>query len=388
MHIQHLAGEIGGRGSCSPKERQASEYVRASFEAVNLEQIQVQEFRGSPSAYARYTLVIGVCLVSQLVAAFFQASEYFVASAIIHALSAWAFFAESDFQWNWTHWIVRSQPSQNVLARRTSINPSRRLVVLTAHLDSHRTPFFNSNATWQRIYNLGFRLLFVSLIINAISASLIATTDARLPRFLFFSDTIFLLIGLLAFLHADRTPYSPGAYDNASGVACMMALAGLLMEDPLNVTDCWFVATGCEETGAGGMQALMRAKGDSWREALWINLDQTGIGDLYVRLREGFLHRYGIQPRALSIAEEASRVSGIPLRKRVSQAFSDAAIALQKNQLVISLGASPIDPERETPRHQLTDTPEWIEPGTVQQTLRLVSGILSLWDRMETHHEG
>jgi hypothetical protein len=380
QHIEKLAGEIGARGSCTNEERRGSEYVRENFQKIGLDEIEIQDFKGSPSSYSRYALAFAVALLSQLLAGLRQSEWIYAFSAMIHAVSALAIYAESDFRWNWTHWFIRPKLSRNVLACSPARKIAKRMVVLTAHIDSHRTPFFNSSLTWQRIYNLGFGLLFFVVAINSGAATLLAIADLPILKIIFNFLGFLLLIGVIAFVHADRTPYSPGAYDNASGVACMLALAELVHSNPLDRTTAWFVATGCEETGAGGMQALLKSKSVVWREALWVNLDQSGIGDLYVRLKEGMLKRYAIQPAALSLAQQASQSSGIRLRERESQAFSDAVIALKGGYLAISLGASPSEPDQTTPRHQLTDLPAKIEHRTLRETLLFVSSLLELWE--------
>jgi hypothetical protein len=382
-HIQNLSADIGPRGSCTSGELDASNYVVSAFQETELQEVQTQEFKGSPSSYARYGVALGAALISQIVAGLWQIQGLYIAAAGIHVLSAIAMYAESDFRRNWTHWFVRSQPSHNVLACRPAQKTAERTVVITAHLDTHRTPFFNSNLTWQRLYNLSFRLLFLSLISGAVFAGILGYSELLILKILFHAQGVLLALGILAFLHADRTPYSPGAYDNASGVACMLSIAEDLKNNPLENTTAWLIATGCEETGAGGMQALVKAKSDSWRDALWINLDQTGIGGLYIRLREGMLRRYAVQPAALHIAREAASISRIELRERASQAFSDAIIAFQNGLQTISLGASPTEPGHETPRHQSSDVPERIQQETLHQTIRYVIGLLSIWDQQE-----
>ena len=58
-------------------------------------------------------------------------------------------------------------------------------------------------------------------------------------------------------LHADFTPFSPGANDNASGVAVALALAKELSKKPLSHTEVHLAITGCEEVGAYGMAAFL-----------------------------------------------------------------------------------------------------------------------------------
>lgn len=382
-HVVHLADVIGPRGSCTEGEYQAARYVASTLQDFGLRDVHTQGFSGAPTAYGRYGLAFGVALLGQILAGLIQSGWSYIAAGVIFALSAWAMYAESDFRPNWTHWLIRSRPSRNVMARSPARKTPERLVVISAHLDSHRTPFFNSNVTWQRWYNLGFRLIFLSLVIGAGLAILAGFIDIAILKILFHALGLPIAFGFLAFLHADNTPFSPGAYDNASGVACTLTVAERLIQNPLDNTDVWFVITGCEETGAGGMLALVNTMAGSWRQALWVNLDQTGIGQLYIRLEEGMLRRYAIQPSALRLAREAAKVSGINLRERASQAFSDAIIAHQQGLLAISLGASPTEPDLETPRHQLSDVPTAIQLGTLHQTLCYVWSLLSLWDKQE-----
>lgn len=382
-HIVDLAGDIGPRGSCTEGEYKAARYVKTTLHDLGLSDVHEQEFSGAPTAYGRYGLALGVALLGQILAGLIKSEWSYIAAGVIFALSAWAMYAESDFLPNWTHWLIRSQPSHNVIACRPARNTPERLVVISAHVDSHRTPFFNSNATWQRWYNLGFRLIFLSLVTGAVLAILAGFIDLDILKMTFHALGLPIGFTMFAFLHADHTPFSPGAYDNASGVACTLSIAERLIQNPLDNTDVWFAITGCEETGAGGMLASVNTMAESWRQALWVNLDQTGIGRLYIRLEEGMLRRYAVQPSALQLAREAAKVSGINLREHTSQAFSDAIIAHQEGLLAISLGASPTEPDLETPRHQLSDVPTAIQLGTLHQTLCYVWSLLSLWDKQE-----
>ncbi|TFH33365.1 MAG: M20/M25/M40 family metallo-hydrolase [Anaerolineales bacterium] len=382
-HIVHLAKGIGPRGSCTQAELQAAEYVSSTFDDLGLSDVQMQAFTGSPTAYGRYALVFGVAILAQLMVGVIQNEWAYLAAGAIYGLAAWAMYAESDFHPNWTHWLIRPRPSQNVLACSRARKTQLRKVVISAHIDTHRTPFFNSNATWQRWYTRSFRIGFLCLISGSGLATFAGFFDLAALRILFLLLALPITLGLLAFIHADTTPFSPGAYDNASGVACTLGLAQHLAQNPLENTTVWFVATGCEETGAGGMSALVKNMTERWQHALWINLDQTGIGMLYLRLQEGMLRRYSIQTPALRLARAAAKISAIHLRERPSQAFSDAIIAHQHGLLAISLGASPSEPGLETPRHQLTDIPSTIQPGTLQQTITYVRSLISLWDERE-----
>jgi hypothetical protein len=379
-HLEQLAEGIGPRGSCRPAEREAAQYVASTFHSLGLAEIHQQPFRGSPTSYGRYAVAFATAILSQILAGVLKINWAYVLAGFVHAASAWAIFAESDFRQNWTHRIIHAKPSQNVIALRRASELSQRQGVITAHIDTHRTPFFNSTPSWQIVYNLSIKFIFTVMCLGALLGILAGAMDAPGLKIALHISGIPLAVGLLAFLQADRTPFSPGAYDNGSGVACMLAIAEHLSRQPLQHTDVWFVATGCEETGAGGMLALVNEKADLWREALWLNLDQTGIGGLYLRLKEGMLKRYPVKPRALQLARKAAERSGVGLRERDSQAFSDSIIAHQKSLLALSIGASPVEPGYPTPRHQRNDLPDRVEPETMMNTMRFVDYLLTDWD--------
>jgi hypothetical protein len=383
-HLEHLAVTIGPRGSCKPGERKAADYVATTFRNMGLHEIQRQDFHGSPTSYGRYGIAFAVAILSQIVAGVLKFNWAYFLAGVGHATSAWAILAESDFRKNWTHWIVPAKPSQNVIALRPAGELAQHQVVITAHIDSHRTPFFNSTPAWQKVYNLSFKFIFAAVCLGALLGILAGAMDAPGLKVALHLSGIPIMLGLVTFLHAECTPYSPGAYDNGSGVACMLAIAEHLTQSPRQHTDVWFVATGCEETGAGGMLALVNEKADPWRKALWLNLDQTGIGGLYLRLKEGMLKRYPIKSQVLQLARRAAELSGIDVRERVSQAFSDSTIAHQEGLLALSIGASPIEPGLTTPRHQLNDLPDQVDRGTMKNTIRFVDHLLMIWDQEAT----
>ena len=88
QHIEKLAGEIGTRGSCTNDERRGSEYVRENFQKIGLDEIEIQDFKGSPSSYSRYALAFAVALLSQLLAGLRQSEWIYAFSAMIHAVES------------------------------------------------------------------------------------------------------------------------------------------------------------------------------------------------------------------------------------------------------------------------------------------------------------
>jgi hypothetical protein len=63
------------------------------------------------------------------------------------------------------------------------------------------------------------------------------------------------IFALVLCLHADLTPFSPGANDDASGVGVILAVAERLFQKPTAHTEVWLAFTGCEEVSAYGIPA-------------------------------------------------------------------------------------------------------------------------------------
>ena len=68
-------------------------------------------------------------------------------------------------------------------------------------------------------------------------------------------------LSIAADSNVQRSPTVPGASDNATGVAAVIALAGAFAAEPLTHVDVALVFPGCEESGMGGMAAWLRRHG-------------------------------------------------------------------------------------------------------------------------------
>ena len=385
-HLRHLSQVIGPRGSCTSGERAAADYVLGQLRQMGVDQTDRQDFRGAPSAYHRYAVAFcaGLAGAGIAFAARTPAAAWF--GALLHGLGAWGMLRESDFAANWTRWIVPGRPSQNVIGRISPKERCARRVMLTAHVDTHRTPFFNTSRRWQRAFQILFRSLWASLLAGMLLFLLFALTRnvgflrlALLPELL-------LLSGAVLFLHPDQTPFSPGAYDNASGVGSALGLAERLLAEPLKHTEVWPVFLGCEENGSEGSAAFLSQYARQGQETFLLNLDMMGCGKLYVRTEEGFLIRRRPPEPMLAMARRvAAALPELGVYERVSQAFSDATFGYKMRLKALSLGTGPRSPASPIYRHTLSDTVEHIEPAALLDTHRYVWALLETIDQEGEH---
>ena len=101
-----------------------------------------------------------------------------------------------------------------------------------------------------------------------------------------------------------RSPVSPGADDNATGVATVLGLAhDLSRERPTNL-EVWFLSPGCEEGIMGGMMAFMDRHHEelAGRRPFFLNFEILGCGEPEYRTGEGFVKFYPYHPEAVGLA--------------------------------------------------------------------------------------
>jgi len=138
----------------------------------------------------------------------------------------------------------------------------------------------------------------------------------------------------------------------------------------------WFVATGAEEVGTVGMQAFLAQYGDELRDALIINLDNVGAGQLSWVTSEGMARRYRANARLIGLAKRMSREHEILVKPRAYKGLStDATPALARGYKAMTLMAFdsaglPVN------WHWKTDTSDQIEPEVVDRATELVTQMI------------
>jgi Zn-dependent M28 family amino/carboxypeptidase len=188
------------------------------------------------------------------------------------------------------------------------------------------------------------------------------------------------LIGIagLASIQSMRSYTTPGANDNATGVATVLELASRLREDRLPGTEVLLVFPGGEEVGNAGMRAWI--KGDGRRldaaRTLVINLDSLGSGGYLVAARrEGLTGRLasGDTELAMNVASSV----GIDLRVVSFPNTCDTSIARHTGMHAISLLSYEDGWIRNL--HLKSDTVDQIGWNTVRDAVTLTEQLAWAW---------
>lgn len=384
QHMRYLSETIGGRGSCTAKEQQAAEYVRDQLEQMGARNVRVEKFEAVPSTYWPFALAFAAALTGSLLTLLLPQRVVFTLGALLNAMGAWGMLAETEFAPNWMRWLLPKASSQNVVADLPPRGQISKHVILSAHLDTHRTPIFYSSRAWHKAFGLLVGLAFLSMILGALGSGFAALFSLYWLRWL-----SLMLIPIQAFalslcLHADFTPYAPGANDDASGVGVILGLIERLRDEPLANIQVHLALTGCEEVGAYGMSAYLEAHAQEWgKEAVYIILDEVGLGILKYLSMDGLVIKHATHPRAMQLLRDAARsLPEVPSVEKVGIAYTDALVATKRGLIALTICShTPADAAEVSHWHQMSDTMEHIQPSTLEYAHQFTYHLLQRIDQ-------
>jgi Zn-dependent M28 family amino/carboxypeptidase len=230
-------------------------------------------------------------------------------------------------------------------------------------------------------------LVLILLFALGTAGAGIGGPGGRLWRWLSLPSALALL-GLLAIaLQAERTPYTAGANDNATGAGVVLSLADWLAVEPLAHTTVWVLLSGCEEVGCYGADAFARAHADELAAApgsdtpAWIVLDSVGSsgGRLHYVTEETFLFTARSDPGLIALARDiARRRPELEVTAKTFEAggYTEGSIGSAHGFRVLTL-ISLADGGALNEWHRPTDTVENVDPDVVARTEAFVWELLA-----------
>lgn len=391
-HIRHLSVTLGGRGSCTAAEGQAAAYAVDQMRGLGATGARVERYRGSPSTYRPYALAYGAAALGAgmlwLAGGGLPGQEGvsrwgLSLSALLSGLAAWGVLAESDLAPNWMRLLLPKGEGQNAVGVIPPAGTVERHAVLCAHLDTHRTPSFFASATAFRRFMAVMIAGWVGMVAAAIAACLGIAFGWGWIAWL----GLFALpqgVVVVQCLRADATPFSPGANDNASGVAVVLELARRLARDRLRQTEVWLAFTDGEEVGAQGMAAFLEAHAAALGpDALYLILDMVGQGRLTYVTADGLLIKHRADPAGLDLARQAgAALPDLELVPQVGVAYTDATLATKSGQIGLTISALPPPGQEDADHwHRPSDTLDHVDSSVLLGAQRLAWQILQELDR-------
>jgi len=349
------------RRSASAGERQSAAWCARRLEEAGAEEVELRPFRYQHSFGLAHAL-------------------HFAAAALgrLPAVAALAGF-ELDYSGR-ARPLRRLLPTgegANVVGRIPSRGPRARTLVLVAHHDAAHTGLMWHPALAGAGGSESGRPSFAVLPELAMAAIAFGPRALRRPAR--------LLLGLATALSLQvaRGATVPGASDNATGVAALLALVQRLAAEPLEGVEVVALLTGAEESGMGGMAAWMRSDGARLDPGLTLllGLDTLGAGEPMVASAEGPLWRVAYRAEDLDLADLGAAHAGLerPRRFRLG-GWTDPVLARLAGQPAISLLSLRGDAFNDY--HLPTDTPERVDWESVDACLALAAGTIRAWSQV------
>ena len=388
-HVHQLSEVIGPRGSTTEGEAKASDYVQRQLSALGLRP-ERQLVLSATSAYAPFILALGASLLGLLL--FWQPQPVGAAAACIIGVTALAStLLELTFTGNPLRWVIPTGWGNNVSAVVPAAmqDEKRPPILITAHVDTHRTPLLFSSPGWRRIFRMIMPAgLACMATLNVLFVAGVFSNAQALRQIALIPGAVVAVIFLLM-LQAAASPFTNGANDNASGVAVALVLVERLARQPLQHRDVIVVFTACEEVGAYGADAFMSANRRNLRGAIHLVIDHVGglrgrdFGPSIIR-SERFLRRVECDPRLVQIAESVARAQP-ELRATVRDfdlAYSELSVGAKHG--LRSLGIIGLTPEGDLPNwHVRDDVIANINEATLERTVEFVWCLLRAIDAEE-----
>ena len=299
-HVHTLAGEIGPRGTGTPGEAAAADFVAGRIAALGLP-VERQTFRAVAS---QNEFPMGINLVALLAVAIYPlggplARWIGAALALSTAPLLWQTIRTSN---NPLRPLLSQVTSRNVVTRVEPRGGLRQRVVILAHLDTNRCRTMWQSSTVRYLEPLAYLTLAVLA-----SLGLLYLAGALLggPAWVWWLSLLpagYVAGTIVSLWQDDRTPYSCGAHDNAASVAVALEIGARLGAQPLDSTQVWLAFTGAEETDHAGLYALLRQHEPFLRRAAFIGLEGVGSGEIVYLTRQGLCAHYRPDPGLLALA--------------------------------------------------------------------------------------
>jgi len=314
------------RRSASPGERRSAQWVAERLRGVGAEDVRLEPFRYQHTfAHAQ----AAHCAVGALAA--LRGSRTAAAAALA------SFELEYSGRSQWIRRLLPAGEGTNVVARLPARGARRSTLVLVAHHDAAHTGIM-----WNpRLLAAGDRAAArtgrrASLALVPEAALLIATLGGRRRRAV---ASAVLAAAVALMLDQARSATVPGANDNASGVAALLAVVARLASERADGVEVIAVAPGCEESGMGGMAAWLRDGGAALDAArtLVLGLDTVGSGEPIVLESEGGLWPVRYRDEDVALAEGAAAAGGVRLRRWRLGGWTDPVLARLAGLRAVSL---------------------------------------------------
>ncbi|MGH2891719.1 MAG: M28 family peptidase [Solirubrobacteraceae bacterium] len=369
------------RRAGSEGERQAADWIAQRLRAAGCEaEVQEEQFR---EGYARVMSTLSITSGVAGVAALASRRARPVAGAVAGAVAA----AIADDVSNGPRLFRRaaspSKTTWNVVGHYGDASAPRTLVLLSHHDAAPTGKIFDDRfQAWlgetfpglleRRDTSLP---LWSTLLV---APALVVLGSLRGRRGLIAAGIAGSALGTAVFEDVARSPIVPGANDNLTAVAVLVALAERLRAAPLDGLRIVLVSCGAEEVIQGGIYGFARRHFPALdRDRTWfLNLETLGSPQLIMLEGEGAVVMEDYHDRAFRdfVARAADRADA-PLRRGMRARNSTDAVIPSRAGYPTATLASMNRYKALSNYHLMSDTPDNVDYRTVRQALVVTEAV-------------
>jgi hypothetical protein len=370
------------RAPCSPGERRAAEWLAERLRRVPGVEVALED---EPSWGSFPPTLTGLGAVGTLAAALVLGGHRAAGALLATAALAGIVDEAHNGPRVVRRAVRRRRRTVNLVARVGQPHAARTLVVL-AHHDAPQTGVLFDQTLQRRLHERAPWLLErfktplpqwwlglagpLATLAGALGAGRVRGRAAG-------AGLVLGLIGTGLLVDMWRSPTVPGANDNLSGVAALVALAELLAADPVPGLRVLLVSCGAEETMQDGIRAFMRTHRHELapEHTCFVNLDTVGSPHLVLLEAEGPVRMEPYNGPWLRdlLAERAAQL-GIELHRGFrARASTDSVIPSRAGHPTATL-VSMTAWRAPANYHLPSDVPENLDYTTVANATRLVRG--------------
>lgn len=404
MHafIERVVAEVGPRMPCSPQEAEAAGLIKGEM-AETCDEVALEPFTCHPRAFLGW-IRLDVCLILASAGVLFSgllaSGEYWTRLLILGCVVTlnlaslvimWKeFFNYEEFI---DGWFAR-KTSQNVVGRiRPPDGDVKRVIIFSGHHDSalqfNLLRYLKVGYGILAFLGLGIMFLWIGASVVAIGLAVVDVlnwaTYARVGAWLLLVGSP-ALVALFFFVSpGERANKVPGAVDNLSAVAIVLGVGRYLKAHPDLLpphTEVRLISFGCEEAGLrGASRYVARHHAElATLNAETVNLD--GIESAQKMMFFAFepTTRTTHSPEVTRRLVAAAQAAGVPahefghtFKEKLAGQISGGTDATAFSKAGLKAGSVGALTLRKGLQyyHQPTDTPDKIDPGALENALKV-----------------
>ncbi len=361
--IKEICDAIGPRLGTYSQEKKAGLKIKEILEK-KVDSIELEDFKCHPAAFLDFTLVAWIAIIGGT--ALFLLIPIVSFLLFTYALTAYLF--EQRYLKEYVDFFFPERTGTNVIGKLNPSGKSKQIVICSGHHDSaYEFPLFKKlKAKFGILAYSTVATIILSLIVAIVKFVLdLLLLSSPITNYSFFSITLVCLVmtGYLHFgLHSKFV--IPGAHDNLSGVAVVLALAHHFSVQQLKNIELWFISFACEENMRGSKRFVAKHR-DELAKSKTINFDMVGKGEISIISKEP----YFTATHSFELARAFQKSNTHLPIKVVRFGGSDAANFSKKGLKAITLMGLTRDGYPDT-WHVMEDTPKVIEQKKLDRSLQ------------------